>query len=326
MTKFLILLIAVFFLFSCQEDPEIPVVPPPTEPITHNYWTQINGPFGADVWTLRVDDSAPATVAMGGVNRFFFSEDSGENWAMKLISDGSTSPWGSIEVHSIACLGNNRYLAAGLIEGWKIYKTSNSGDTWTSHDIPINNGRYDYGVYDLEKDDRGNIWAATLPDGVLVSADNGESWSRKNEGLTSLCTKVLEFDFGKRIMYVGTLNGLFYSENYGESWNYIPSCDKNTIDAIDIHYSTEGYSDFYAVTGFDECFYTSRDGLSFQKTADVGHHNAGNGIEYWYYRGTDLIIDKNNKNRILLTYDPDGIIMSEDGGFKWELINQGYDY
>ncbi|NJL11205.1 MAG: hypothetical protein HC908_16440 [Calothrix sp. SM1_7_51] len=63
--------------------------------------------------------------------------------------------------------------------------------------------------------------AGTAGNGVLISLDNGNSWSQKNTNLKNLNIKALIVDITQPIIptiFAGTADGIFYSKNHGENW------------------------------------------------------------------------------------------------------------
>ena len=73
-----------------------------------------------------------------------------------------------------------------------------------------------------------SIFAGTNGDGILVSTDNGESWSKINEGLQSNVIYTIYIDStnlsaGQTRIYTGTATGASISTNNGLSWETINS-------------------------------------------------------------------------------------------------------
>jgi len=153
-----------------------------------------------------------------------------------------------VPVYSIRKISNTTFVAS--TDGGGIYKTTNSGSTWTNvlnvsgliYKIEKNaNGHLfassdQYGIYrstnngdtwnnvydpgslafEISFDDNGNTYIGTEAFGVFKSADNGSNWELLWE--TELVpTSIFYKD---DILYVGTISdGLYFSDDDGQTFN-----------------------------------------------------------------------------------------------------------
>ena len=95
-------------------------------------------------------------------------------------------------------------------EGSGIYVSSNGGDTWTGIG-PANKMVMGMTIID------GVIYAGVYQSGVMISTDNGVSWTISNNGLTNLIVKTLHYDGST--LYAGSWGGgVFTSNDKGQNW------------------------------------------------------------------------------------------------------------
>ncbi len=197
---------------------------------TYNSWYPIpthpdKGMFGGYVRTLAADSLAPNSLAPntifagtrgGGVYR---SDDAAERWSE------SNTHLNDMDVLSIAIDPiNNNVLYTGTENG--IYKSSDGGSTWNKIGLP---GSI---VNDIAVDPQDNqiVYAAAsqksnqsgLKRGIWRSTDGGNSWNlpdtlKENNQPVDVYTVYVVIKGSKKKIYVGTSDGLWYSED-GVNW------------------------------------------------------------------------------------------------------------
>lgn len=176
-------------------------------------------------------------VSCAGV---FETKDGGKSWQPKnkgLIAAYLPNP--NVEVgHDphmmIAC--NSQPDVIWQQNHCGVFKSINGGEQWEN--VTDKNGLADYG-FSLAIDHENPDIAWTIPAVsdlervapdlslcVCKTEDGGLSWNPKREGLPQGNTFDIvfrhSFDNDKALMTFGTTNGnLYFSENYGESWNLI---------------------------------------------------------------------------------------------------------
>jgi len=205
------------------------------------------------------------------------------------------------------------------------------------------NGPYGGIVYDLAVSPNGNIYAATdsglflttdfgenwvdlkLPDSkavavnsdndvfvgtngyILRSTDNAVSWQTKI-GITGTTITALDISPDDHI-FVGSWGhlggGSYYSEDNGESWEYIglDFCIPRTF--------TFEYPD-YIFAGTAKC------GVERTRDPNSGWDTVNNGLTNTFV--TSLIINSSNT---LFVGTEEGVFRSEDNGNSWTPINNG---
>jgi ligand-binding sensor domain-containing protein len=68
-------------------------------------------------------------------------------------------------------------------------------------------------------DVQGTVYAATTS-GLLVSFENGDTWSQRNSGLSSVNAWALAFN-ENGALFIGTKEGVFRSPDKGRTWQSV---------------------------------------------------------------------------------------------------------
>jgi hypothetical protein len=223
-----------------------------------NTWTS-NGPIGADVHSLAIDPSNPATIYAGTVG-VWKSVNCGGNWSHSVLSNGflalvihptnastiygggnegvfkSTDAgitWSKIglsEVNSLAIDPKNpTTLYAGVGSGPRVYKSIDGGTSWSNSGSLSSFGFGTVDALAIDPINTTTIYAAladaSIDGGVYKSTDGGGNWVRTTlpSGVRSLAVDPNH----PTTLYAGTeLNflsptGVYKSTDGGDSWNLI---------------------------------------------------------------------------------------------------------
>jgi hypothetical protein len=144
-------------------------------------------------------------------NSFFRSIDNGNNWIEVKIP-------GLLQINSIAYL-DNTLIACTKSSKTGLYRSVDNGVNWTYINSPTVNG-FNGKLFVLN-----NIVVAapSIANGyVFYSFDKGTNWSTTGGGLNANGPNMINtVEVYHGIMYAGTLNGVFVSNNYGQSWTSI---------------------------------------------------------------------------------------------------------
>jgi len=158
-------------------------------------WTRKgNGLLDTVVWDSTVYAIAYDTAGYlyaeksSGIYR---SGNGGNNW--QLVNAALPGPPTCLYVTS------NGNLLGGF--GLNIFRSTDQGLTWAPMTSSINSD-----VNQIISIPNGMLLAATLLDGVHLSADNGQTWSPANSGLTSLSVYSLAFT-SDGYFWAGTAGG-----------------------------------------------------------------------------------------------------------------------
>jgi len=207
---------------------------------------------GGETWELRnnglpedfgtidklvVDDDIVYVLSSVGSlslrSDFYFTIDKGMNWNKVGENQNYT---------------NHRILNDLKVENGTIYvlpysfrsiiKSTDFGETWDTLGLWDKNINY-MNYLDVKNDtivvaDAGAIGSSgPVNSGVIVSIDGGKTWEKRNNGLglgNITCLKI-----HKNNIFVGTKDGFYFSENFGESYKRAGSIIYNTyINEIEI--------------------------------------------------------------------------------------------
>ena len=151
---------------------------------------------------------------------------------------------------------------------------------------------------------KGDTIFAGSDNGVYLSADNGNSWSAMNTGLTN--TDVLSFGISGNNIFAGTTQKIFLSSNNGTSW--IP-VNTGLSDTEVVGIVSRGT---YIYAAFLSCYMyvSSNNGTSWTSIS--------NGIP----KGAE-INSLAIKDSILLIGTIEGIYLSKNNGANWTLSSKG---
>lgn len=235
-------------------------------------------------------------------------------------------------------------IMTALQERLAAIENSRSNDTPWRLDGPTNiGGRINVVALHPENDDV--IFVGTSSGGVFKSIDNGQNWIPIADNFEHLSIADIVFDpSNASVMYVGTGdpnisgtphpgNGVYKSEDGGETWTYIGLSEGSIVSKIVVHPSNP------------EVVYVGMMGLPFERNNDRGLYKTTDGGATWQQvlflsdeAGiTDLRMNPENPdilyaagwNRIrnnqesLVTGDFARVFKTTDGGDNWEMLTGG---
>ncbi|MBM2816441.1 MAG: hypothetical protein HW421_3203 [Ignavibacteria bacterium] len=106
------------------------------------------------------------------------------------------------------------------------YKSSDRGDSW----LLLKNLKLSYGDYSRFFCTKSGICLAALDSGLLLSSDEGNLWEKAD--ISDNIFSFAESSLGR--IYLGGINNLYYSVDYGKNWSIIPTGSNDYITSIDI--------------------------------------------------------------------------------------------
>jgi photosystem II stability/assembly factor-like uncharacterized protein len=171
---------------------------------------------------------------------------------------------------------------------------------------------------------KGNILVGTIGQGVMTSADDGETWTRAGvrQGMHSDCiVKALEPDPHRpHVIYAGTDAGLYKSDDAGGHWTL---CDTpmrgSMVWSVAINPTDSNL--MFAGTGTPSkpgIYRTADGGKSWEHlSVEIADECPNVGIP----RPTGIAIDPTDHRHVWVGLEVDGVRHSFDGGDTWTRIN-----
>ena len=171
---------------------------------------------------------------------------------------------------------------------------------------------------------KGTILVGTVGQGVMMSADEGESWTRGGvrQGMHSDCiVRMLRSDArSPEIVYAGTDFGLYRSDDGGATWRLLENPMKGSmvwsmaIDPVDP-------AVMFAGTGTPSTpgiFRSTDAGKSWSRlSVEIAKDCPNVGVP----RPTGIAIDPTNDRNVWVGLEVDGVRYSRDGGETWATLN-----
>jgi photosystem II stability/assembly factor-like uncharacterized protein len=171
---------------------------------------------------------------------------------------------------------------------------------------------------------KGTILVGTIGQGVMMSADEGESWTRASVrlGMHSDCiVKALVSDPRRpEVVYAGTDTGLYRTDSGGGAWRLMDTPMRGSmvwsvaIDPVDPNIMFAGTG-----TPSKPGIYRSTDaGQTWEQLAvEIAAECENVGIP----RPTGIAIDPTDHRRVWVGLEVDGVRRSADGGETWTKVN-----
>jgi photosystem II stability/assembly factor-like uncharacterized protein len=171
---------------------------------------------------------------------------------------------------------------------------------------------------------RGTILVGTIGQGVMMSTDEGESWTRASvrQGMHSDCIVRALLPDPRRpdVVYAGTDMGLYESDDAGAHWRLLDTPMKGSmvwsmaIDPVDPNV-------MFAGTGTPSkpgIYRTTDAGKTWEQLAvDIAADCPNVGIP----RPTGIAIDPADHRHVWVGLEVDGVRHSADGGETWTKVN-----
>jgi photosystem II stability/assembly factor-like uncharacterized protein len=126
--------------------------------------------------------------------------------------------------------GNRAWIGTGGAAKARVLATTNGGDSWTSHDVPILQGTPTSGVVSIDFRDPshgilggGDVVASAAPqNNVARSTDGGKTWTQATSTPFTGAVYGLSYVPGLRLTVVATgPGGAAWSPDEGDSWSLL---------------------------------------------------------------------------------------------------------
>lgn len=315
-----------------------------------NHWKNISdGYFSTpSIGAITVDQSNPNTIYVGtgsdGMRSnviigkgIYKSIDAGETWTfLGLKNAGQT---GAIEIHP----KNSKILLTAVIgqpfrksKERGIYKSKDGGKTWEQKlflsdsvgavdvEFAPNNPNIVYAAMWRAERKPWTIISGDTTGGIFKSIDGGENWKKVTTGLPQSLIGKIDFavspDKPERVWALIQAplkeEGLYKSDDYGETWKYIQIPEKTKLDIT--------YRPFYFTNisanpkNADELWSGTK---KLWHTSDGG--NTWNNYDNYPHEDHHCLWINPNNPSLLIAGNDGGATVSVDKGENWStLFNQ----
>ncbi len=277
-------------------------------------WSLVSTGFSdIPVYSIAIQTSSPSTLYSATDNGVYKTTNAGSSWTSVnsgIATDDIQGPFVRqivIDPQDVSTLYAGTY--SGNIYDVDIYKSTNSGSSWTQ----INRELSNTSVYSLAFDaaDPSMMFAGTSTIGVLKSTNSGLSWQEATEGLTNYLVRTVVVNPDSSDVYAGTASGLFLSSDAGETWE--ASSPSHEIYTIAVDPFTP-----------ENIFMGTNSGV-FLSTDDGGswsslNNNLKNPNIYC------IVFHPGKADTVFVGTKGGGVFKSTSGGENWVSANDGLDY
>jgi photosystem II stability/assembly factor-like uncharacterized protein len=195
------------------------------------------------------------------------------------------------------------YLAAGN----GLIRAADGGSKWT---ILTGSDVTELRDVAVDRNASGTIYFAHVA-GIRVSKDRGATWRDASGNLRRKYTEALRVDARHAgILLAGTEEGIFRSENGGDSWQLAGAAG---FQILHIEQSPAQPCNWLATTEMGGVFASRDCGRSFESAGSIG---VGRNLY-------DLAFDATDPERVAIAGWGFGVAISHDGGKSWQFRNSG---
>ncbi|MDP2419789.1 hypothetical protein [Sediminibacterium sp.] len=228
-----------------------------------------------------------------------------------------------------------------------VWKTENGGASWTPifDEQPIQN----IGAISLVQSNPSVVWAGTgegnprnsisLGEGIYKSLDGGKTWKRMGLEKTRNIHRIIIDPTNPDVVYVGAMGnpfadhaerGVYKTTDGGDTWKQILYTNQNSgvgDMVMDPANPNKLFVNMYEHKRTPWSLKGGGSGSGFYMTMDGGKSFTKLGKEHGLPEGDygriGISIARTDPNRVyaLVEATKNGLYKSDDGGFKWELVN-----
>lgn len=263
-------------------------------------------PFPKNIYVSEINKQQIYLTCYEGI---YYSEDGGGSWINKSSEDGFPN-----KVAAAFFSPNSQAISlVGAIDG--IYRSNNNGESWSLS----SSGYKAISISEIILSENSNIAVGSKTNGFLWSADAGNNWENRNNGLLSRNVTSIGNTPDNLVWYAGTINGegiFHYSLNQGLDWIRSDSGINNSFINV-IKVDKKNPSKIYAGMQYnpweEENFYTSIDGGLSWQAVDI---SAGLRDDV-----TSVFFPDSQSNRVCASLSSFSSIVCSDDGDVWYQVS-----
>ncbi|QQR85860.1 MAG: hypothetical protein IPJ76_14815 [Flavobacteriales bacterium] len=262
-----------------------------------------------DTW---ISTAIPAmgvdVIAIGQGDTLYAAEDASPFTGSALRSVDGGNSWAglnyglpSVNTHSlfVNALG---HVFAGISQGSRFIRSMDGGMTWVELDIGPT-----FIVSSIVSTSNGDLYIGSHYGGVLLSTDNGDTWTKVNDGMNALAIQLVVNSSDHLFAASGV--DLFRSTNGGLSWNGLN--DTFVLSKIGGLLANSS-NHYFAIAGWGGLYRSLDAGVSWQAVV--------NGLQGTLIR--DIAENSSSDLFVSTGYGAPymGIYRSMDNGNSWDLV------
>ncbi|MBK6912650.1 MAG: T9SS type A sorting domain-containing protein [Ignavibacteriales bacterium] len=255
-------------------------------------WLHTTGPVAESIKCFSVLQEGTMLCGTAS-NGIYISNDFGNSWS------NSSTGLSASDVNSIYKAQSGTVFAG--LNGGGVNKSTNSGESWEQTAISL------LSITSISENSSGDIFAAGWG-AIYKSTDDGVSWDTLSNGLPSAdWIEALVINTSQRIICVTGINGVFYSDDNGES--FISS----GLSGVELNSIVKNPFDYLFVSSNGSGVYKSTDnGLNWTEV------NSGL---------NDLFVNtlwSDNNNNLFAGLKNGRVYLSINNGTIWQPITTAY--
>ena len=234
----------------------------------------------------------------------FISTNSGITW--KPSSVGLPA---SIDINALAFDPAGKKLYAASSVG--LFVSSNLAALWTRvAQVPTDN----YSALTFDVNTPQVVYAASTHSGVLMSRDDGVSWTSVSRGLPADALTSVLYDANQKDLWASSADAIYRSSDNGTTWRAMNvGLPANVgINALALGAVVSGSSDLI-FAGTNHGFFLS---------SDAGQHWAQSQFSLATIKVSAVLLDANQPAVVYASTDI-GVLRSNDSGQTWSPVGSG---
>jgi len=199
-------------------------------PLRSEFQVTGGGGGGARIRALAWSAGDPLRVLLGtGRNGLWFSRNGGASFSpaatlsLPEVQCVAFSPWSQDRAYCLASARDRAPFTASRKEG--LWRSDDGGETWRFVvRIPLEEGVYGGSIAFSENGGTRSVLVGSHGRGICVTRDGGDSWNWRPVGVEGWVAGLFA---RKNVVLCATTEGVFRSENGGETFSPIPALKRS---------------------------------------------------------------------------------------------------